>query len=61
MNEDGTESVNDMFHENTLLQNETDNLRTRVKGMQETIDALSAKNSELLAEKAMSQWINSGA
>ncbi|KAK9506807.1 hypothetical protein O3M35_008674 [Rhynocoris fuscipes] len=47
-----------MFHENTLLQNEVDNLRTRVKGMQETIESLSAKNTELLAERAMSQWIN---
>ncbi|XP_073985830.1 kinesin-like protein 31E isoform X2 [Rhodnius prolixus] len=58
INEDGSEAVNDMFHENTLLQSELDNLRTRVKGMQETIESLSARNSELLAERAMSQWIN---
>lgn len=60
INEDGSEAVNDMFHENTLLQSELDNLRTRVKGMQETIESLSARNSELLAERAMSQWINCG-
>lgn len=48
-----------MFHENTLLQSENDHLRTRVKGMQETIDTLSARTAELLAEKASSaSWIN---
>ncbi|KAL1117594.1 hypothetical protein AAG570_003909 [Ranatra chinensis] len=58
INPDGSESINDMFHENTLLQNEAENLRMRVKAMQETIDTLSAKNTELLAEKATSAWIN---
>lgn len=46
-----------MFHENTVLQSELNNLRTRVKAMQGTIDQLSQKNSELLAERAMSSWI----
>uniref|UniRef100_A0A1B6C896 Kinesin-like protein n=1 Tax=Clastoptera arizonana TaxID=38151 RepID=A0A1B6C896_9HEMI len=59
--EDGEESVNDMFHENTMLQNELTNLRTRVKAMQDTIDALSAKNIQLLAEKATGDWLNSAA
>lgn len=49
-----------MFHENILLQNELGNLRTRVKAMQETIDALSAENTRLLAEKETSAWLNSG-
>jgi kinesin family protein 4/21/27 len=40
--EDGVETVNDMFHENTMLQTENNNLRTRVKAMQETTDALAA-------------------
>ncbi|XP_072159948.1 kinesin-like protein KIF21A isoform X3 [Bemisia tabaci] len=61
VSEDGTEAINDMFHENTMLQTELNNLRTRVKAMQETIDTLSAKNSELLAGKAMGKWLNSGA
>lgn len=48
-----------MYHENTVLQSELNNLRTRVKAMQGTIDQLSQKNSELLAERAMSSWIRS--
>jgi kinesin family protein 4/21/27 len=58
--EDGVETVNDMFHENTMLQTENNNLRTRVKAMQETIDALSNKNTQLLAERAMGGWIHAG-
>lgn len=58
---DGTEMVNDMFYENNMLQGEVNNLRTRVKAMQETIDALTQKNTNLLSEKAMGAWIVSGA
>jgi kinesin family protein 4/21/27 len=58
--EDGVEVVNDMFHENTMLQTENNNLRNRVKAMQETVDALSSKNTQLLTEKAMGGWINAG-
>lgn len=56
MGEDGTEVVNDMCHENMLLQTEANNLRARLKAMQETIDALTKKNSQLLAEKANLIW-----
>lgn len=55
--EDGAETVNDMFYENNMLQGEVGNLRTRVKAMQETIDALTLKNTTLLAEKATGAWI----
>jgi kinesin family protein 4/21/27 len=58
--EDGVAVVNDMFHENTMLQTENNNLRTRVKAMQETVDALSSKNTQLLTEKAMGEWISAG-
>jgi kinesin family protein 4/21/27 len=58
--EDGVETVNDMFHENTMLQTENNNLRTRVKAMQETIDALSSKNTQLLTERAVGGWIHAG-
>lgn len=54
--EDGNESVNDMFHENKLLQCEVDALRSRVKGLQEVIDSLTARNTELLAEREMAAW-----
>ena len=46
---DGNETTNDMYHENTMLSKENSNLRTRIKAMQETIDHLTAKNSQLLA------------
>ncbi|XP_019881776.1 kinesin-like protein KIF21B isoform X2 [Aethina tumida] len=60
INQDGTEVVNDMFYENNMLQGEVNNLRTRVKAMQDTIDALTLKNTNLLAEKAMGSWIGGG-
>ena len=44
---DGTETTNDMYHENTMLAKENSNLRTRIKAMQETIDVLTAKNSQV--------------
>nr|XP_015840795.1 PREDICTED: kinesin-like protein KIF21A isoform X2 [Tribolium castaneum] len=55
--QDGTEMVNDMFYENNMLQGEVNNLRTRVKAMQDTIDSLTLKNTNLLAEKATGAWI----
>lgn len=58
---DGSEMVNDMFYENNMLQGEVNNLRTRVKAMQDTIDTLTQKNTNLLTEKAMGAWITSGA
>ena len=47
---DGVESINDMFHENTMLQTENNNLRVRVKALQQTVDSVTAKNIALLAE-----------
>ena len=32
--EDGVETINDMFQENTMLQTENDNIRQRIKAMQ---------------------------
>lgn len=58
--QDGSEVVNDMFYENNMLQGEVSNLRTRVKAMQDTIDSLILKNTNLLAEKAIGGWIGSG-
>ena len=46
------ESINDMFHENTMLQTENANLRKRIKALQETADTLTDKNTQLLAERA---------
>lgn len=59
MGNDGEEGLNDMFHENQMLNKETQNLRTRVKAMQETIEVLTAKNSTLLAERETGNWLDS--
>uniref|UniRef100_A0A8C1WRS5 Kinesin family member 21A n=1 Tax=Cyprinus carpio TaxID=7962 RepID=A0A8C1WRS5_CYPCA len=50
--EDGLESINDMFHENSMLQIENNNLRMRVKAMQEAIDAQGTRLTQLLSEQA---------
>lgn len=46
------ESINDMFHENAMLQTENSNLRVRIKAMQETVDALRARVTQLASEQA---------
>lgn len=46
------ESINDMFHENAMLQTENNNLRVRIKAMQETIDALRARITQLVSDQA---------
>ncbi|XP_066489226.1 kinesin-like protein KIF21A isoform X3 [Tiliqua scincoides] len=52
INEEGVESINDMFHENAMLQTENNNLRVRIKAMQETIDTLSARITQLVSDQA---------
>ncbi|XP_078138022.1 kinesin-like protein KIF21A [Centroberyx gerrardi] len=50
--EDGMEGINDMVHENSMLQTENNNLRVRVKAMQETIDAQRGRLTQLLSDQA---------
>ncbi|XP_067863557.1 kinesin-like protein KIF21B isoform X2 [Heptranchias perlo] len=50
--EDGSEGYNDLCHENAMLQKENDTLRMRVKAMQETIDALNNRVTQLLSNEA---------
>ncbi|XP_065130852.1 kinesin-like protein KIF21A isoform X2 [Paramisgurnus dabryanus] len=50
--QDGLESINDVVHENSMLQTENNNLRVRVKAMQETIDAQRARLTQLLSDQA---------
>ncbi|KAJ8381833.1 hypothetical protein SKAU_G00026110 [Synaphobranchus kaupii] len=50
--EDGIEGISDMFHENSMLQTENNNLRVRVKAMQETIDVQRARLTQLLSDQA---------
>ena len=57
---DGTETTNDMYHENTMLTKENSNLKTRIKALQETVDVLTAKNCQLIADKEIGNWIREG-
>ncbi|KAG9490065.1 hypothetical protein GDO78_005781 [Eleutherodactylus coqui] len=52
IDEDGVEGINDMFHENAMLQTENNNLRMRVKAMQETVDALRTRITQLMSDQA---------
>ncbi|XP_054717642.1 kinesin-like protein KIF21A, partial [Uloborus diversus] len=55
---DGEEKINDMYHENMFLQSENDNLKSRLKACQETLDHQTKRLTELLAEKAVGGWVN---
>uniref|UniRef100_A0A3B5AP92 Kinesin-like protein n=1 Tax=Stegastes partitus TaxID=144197 RepID=A0A3B5AP92_9TELE len=50
--EDGMEGINDLVHENSMLQTENNHLRVRVKAMQETIDAQRARLTHILSDQA---------
>ncbi|KAG7495759.1 kinesin KIF21A isoform X2 [Solea senegalensis] len=50
--EDGVEGINDLVHENSMLQMENNHLRVRVKAMQETIDAQRARLTQILSDQA---------
>ncbi|XP_074050954.1 kinesin-like protein KIF21A isoform X11 [Macrotis lagotis] len=52
IDEEGVESINDMFHENAMLQTENNNLRARIKAMQETVDALRTRITQLVSDQA---------
>ncbi|KAH6921040.1 hypothetical protein HPB50_027971 [Hyalomma asiaticum] len=59
MAEDGTEQVNDMFYETSLLQ--TGNyIRKRNEALEEMIEQLTAKYMGLLAEQASGAWVGRG-
>lgn len=60
VSEDGHEAVNDMFHENRLLQAENQTMRTRLKALQETVNSVTIRNAELQAQKAASTWSKAG-
>ncbi|XP_076762768.1 kinesin-like protein 31E [Xylocopa sonorina] len=55
----GEDGINDAWHENQMLNSELQSLRTRVKALSETIEALTARNVLLQAEKAAGQWVSS--
>ncbi|XP_064129494.1 kinesin-like protein KIF21B isoform X9 [Loxodonta africana] len=50
--EDGTEGYSDLFRENAMLQKENGALRLRVKAMQEAIDAINNRVTQLMSQEA---------
>uniref|UniRef100_A0A673CEA6 Kinesin-like protein KIF21A n=1 Tax=Sphaeramia orbicularis TaxID=375764 RepID=A0A673CEA6_9TELE len=58
--EDGMEGINDLVHENSMLQTENNNLRVRVKAMQETIDAQRARLTQILSDQANTALAKAG-
>lgn len=47
---DGTEYINDMYHENAMLSNEIQSLKTRIKILQEANERLIARKAETIAD-----------
>ena len=45
--------MSDMYHETTMLSTENENLRLRVKSLQETIDAQTQQIAELKASAVL--------
>ncbi|XP_070226713.1 kinesin-like protein KIF21A isoform X6 [Bos mutus] len=60
IDEEGVESINDMFHENAMLQTENNNLRVRIKAMQETVDALRTRITQLVSDQANQVLVKAG-
>ncbi|XP_006062792.3 kinesin-like protein KIF21A isoform X6 [Bubalus bubalis] len=60
IDEEGVESINDMFHENAMLQTENNNLRVRIKAMQETVDALRTRITQLVSDQANQVLVRAG-
>ncbi|WKY05278.1 hypothetical protein Q1695_005913 [Nippostrongylus brasiliensis] len=50
VNSDGVETVNDQYHENVMLTAEINQLRFRVKALQETNEILRNRNVDLMAK-----------
>ena len=59
--EDGVETINDMFQENTMLQTENDNLRQRIKSLQDTVEKLRMRNIDLLSQNESIKMASTGA
>lgn len=57
---EGNPEISDTFHENAMLMQDNKRLQQRLKAMQESINSLTERNAELLAEKAMAGWASGG-
>lgn len=50
MNADGTEGLSDLSVENNYLQTENEKMRVRVKALKQALEAVQARNAQLLAD-----------
>lgn len=57
---EGNAAISDTSLENAMLLADNKRLQQRLKAMQETINALTDRNTELLSEKAMAGWVGDG-
>lgn len=53
---EGNPALSDTFHENAMLLADNKRLQQRLKAMQETINSLTTKNTQLLLEKTTQGW-----
>ncbi|KAM7362467.1 kinesin-like protein 31E isoform 1-T4 [Cochliomyia hominivorax] len=53
---EGNAPISDTFYENEMLLHDNKRLQQRLKSMQETINVLTEKNTQLLLEKEMGKW-----
>ncbi|XP_055382078.1 kinesin-like protein KIF21A isoform X2 [Condylostylus longicornis] len=53
---DGNPSISDTFQENAMLLADNKRLQQRLKAMQETINSLTERNTELMLQKATQGW-----
>lgn len=53
---EGNSTLTDTFHENSMLLDDNKRLQQRIKAMQDTINSVTDKNVELLAEKETNGW-----
>lgn len=47
------ETTSDVFLENNMLQSENDKLRTRIKSLNDTVEQLTVRNTQLLSDQAL--------
>ncbi|XP_031616973.1 kinesin-like protein KIF21A isoform X2 [Contarinia nasturtii] len=59
MDSEGNSTLTDTFHENAMLLADNKRLQQRIKAMQETINNVTEKNVDLIAEKESSEWTSS--
>ncbi len=60
IDEEGNSAVSDTSLENAMLLADNKRLQQRIKAMQETINALTDRNTQLLAEQALHGWSGEG-